>query len=106
MSAFAVALIRETRFNEEVAEYLRRIDETLAPFSGQYVIHGGPYHPVEGNWTGDLVMIQFPSMEAAQGWYHSAAYAEIRALRTANTEGEVFLVAGVREGHRGADILG
>lgn len=106
MSAYAVAVIRETRFNAEVAEYLRRIDETLVPFSGKYIIHGGPYQPLEGAWSGDLVVIEFPSMEAAQGWYGSDAYSAIRALRTSNTEGDVFLVQGVPEGHKGADILG
>ena len=105
MPAYAVAIIRETRFNDEVAEYLRRIDETLAPFSGKYIVHGGPYQPLEGTWSGDLVVIEFPSMEDARGWYSSDAYAEIRTLRTENTEGDVLLVQGVAEGHRGADIL-
>lgn len=106
MSAYAVAVIRETRFNDEVAEYLRRIDETLTPFSGKYIVHGGPYEPLEGAWSGDLVVIEFPSMEMAQGWYNSDAYGSIRALRSANTEGNVLLVQGVAEGHKGADILG
>jgi len=106
MSAYAVAVIRETRFNEEVAEYLRRIDETLAPFSGKYLVHGGPYRPLEGTWSGDLVVIEFPSMEQAEGWYHSDAYASIRPLRTGNTDGDVLLVQGVADGHKGADILG
>lgn len=37
----------------------------------------------------------------AQGWYHSDAYAAIRALRTENTEGDVLLVQGAPEGHEG-----
>lgn len=106
MSAYAVAVIHETQFNDEVAEYLRQIDATLAPFSGRYIVHGGPYQVLEGEWTGDLVVIEFPSMEMAQGWYSSDAYAEIRALRTENTEGDVLLVRGVPEGHKGLDILG
>lgn len=32
MTAYAVAVIRETRFGDEIKEYLRRIDDTLAPF--------------------------------------------------------------------------
>ena len=106
MPAYAVAMIRETKFNEEVVEYLRRIDETLLPFSGKYIVHGGPYQPLEGAWSGDLVVIEFPSMEMAQSWYSSDAYRAIKALRTANTEGDVLLVQGVAEGHRGTDILG
>lgn len=106
MPAYAVAVVRETRFNDEVAEYLQRIDETLAPFSGRYLIHGGPYQPLEGSWSGDLVVIEFPTMEEAQAWYRSDAYASIRSLRTNNTEGDVLLVQGVAEGHKGMDILG
>jgi uncharacterized protein (DUF1330 family) len=105
MTAYAVALVRETRFGPEVKEYLQRIDETLAPFSGKYRVHGGPYHPLEGSWSGDLVIIEFPSMEMAQSWYDSDAYQAIRPFRTSNTEGDVFLVQGVPDSHRGADIL-
>jgi uncharacterized protein (DUF1330 family) len=105
MTAYAVAVIRETRFGDEIKEYLQRVDDTLAPFSGKYRIHGGPYQPLEGAWSGDLVVIEFPSMEQAQGWYGSDAYRAIRSLRTENTEGDVILVQGVPEGHKGADIL-
>ena len=106
MPAYAVALIRETDFNDEVVQYLSQIDETLAPFSGRYLIHGGPYIPLEGKWSGDLVMIEFPSMDEAKAWYDSDAYAAIRALRTENTAGDVLLVQGVEAGHKGADLLG
>lgn len=45
-------------------------------------------------------------MEEAQSWYDSAAYQEIRPFRIRHTEGDVLLVQGVTEGHKGADILG
>ena len=106
MTAYAVAVIRETRFGPEIKEYLQRIDATLAPYSGRYRVHGGPYHPLEGTWSSDLVIIEFPSMEQAKAWYDSDAYAAIRPLRTAHTEGDVLLVQGVPDGHRGADLLG
>ncbi|TEA79552.1 DUF1330 domain-containing protein [Allopusillimonas ginsengisoli] len=106
MTAYAVAVIRETRFNDEVVEYLKRIDDTLVPYAGKYIVHGGPYQPLEGSWTGDLVVIAFPSMEKAQAWYRSDAYASIRALRCNNTEGDLLLVEGVADGHKAIDILG
>ncbi|EKE67522.1 DUF1330 domain-containing protein [Gallaecimonas xiamenensis] len=106
MTAYAVAVISETRFDPEIKEYLQRIDATLAPFSGKYIVHGGACIPLEGPWAEDLVVIEFPSMELAKNWYESAAYAAIRSLRTSHTEGKVFLVQGVAEGHKGADILG
>lgn len=106
MAAYAVAVIRETRFGPEIQEYLHRIDEALAPFSGKYRVHGGPYQPLEGSWAGDLVIIEFPTMELAKSWYDSAAYKAIRSLRTEHTEGDVLLVQGVREGHKASDLLG
>lgn len=106
MPAYAIALIRETRFGDAIKQYLQSIDATLAPFGGQYRVHGGPYEPLEGAWSGDLVVIEFPSMDQARGWYASDAYQAIRPLRTENTEGDVILVPGVAAGHRGADLLG
>ena len=105
MIAYAVAVIRKMRFGPDIKEYLLRIDETLSPFSGKYRVHGGPYVPVEGSWSGELVVIEFPTLEMAKSWYGSAAYNAIRSLRMNNTEGDVFFVHGVSDGHRGADIL-
>lgn len=105
MTAYAVAIIHETRLGPEIRRYLELIDETLKPFSGHYRIHGGPYETVEGDWRGDLVIIEFPDLEQARAWYHSENYQAIKSLRVANTRGELFLVDGVPDGHRGIDIL-
>ena len=106
MSAYAVAIVRETRFGPEVKEYLEKIDETLRPYSGTFRVHGGPYHPLEGAWSGDLIIIEFPSLAQAKAWYSSAAYQAIKPLRTNNTDGDVFLVTGVSDSHKATDILG
>lgn len=105
MTAYAVAVIRETRFGDEIREYLQRIDDTLTPFSGKYRMHGGPYQVLEGAWAGDLVVIEFPSMDQARDWYASDAYKAIRSLRIAHTSGDLFLVQGVPEEHKATDLL-
>ena len=105
MKAYAVGIIASTQFGDDIVDYLRSIDDTLAPFEGGYRMHGGPYDVLEGEWTSDLVVIEFPSMEMASGWYNSAAYGAIRELRQANTTGTVFLVNGVADTHRGSDLL-
>ena len=63
--AYAVAYLRDVRFGEEVIDYLQRIDETLAPFGGRFLVHGGALTPAEGTWDGDLVVIAFPDVAAA-----------------------------------------
>lgn len=105
MTAYAIALLRETRFGPEIREYLQRVDATLAPFEGRYRVHGGGCETMEGTWSGDVVVVEFPSMALAKAWYASPAYAAIRPLRTEHTQGDLLLVQGVAEGHRGADLL-
>jgi uncharacterized protein (DUF1330 family) len=106
MSAYAVAIVRETRFGPEVKEYLEKIDETLRPYPGTFRVHSGPYHLLEGASSGDLIIIEFPSLAQAKAWYSSAAYQAIKPLRTSNTDGDVFLVTGVSDSHTATDILG
>jgi uncharacterized protein (DUF1330 family) len=88
-----------------IEEYLRRIDETLEPFGGRFIVHGGRIEVLEGSWTGHLIILEFPDLDAARAWYHSPAYQAIVRLRTDNSEGDTVLVEGVAEGHLATDIL-
>lgn len=105
MPVYAVALLHDAVMGGEIVEYLRRIDGTLAPFGGRFLIHGGPAEVLEGTLVGDLVVIAFPDRARARGWYDSPAYRAILPLRTRNASGPVFLLDGVGEGHRATDIL-
>jgi uncharacterized protein (DUF1330 family) len=48
MTAYALAHVHHTNFGPELVEYLRRIDATLEPFDGRFLVHGGPVEAVEG----------------------------------------------------------
>lgn len=106
MPAYAVAILSDTQLNDEIRAYLERIDLTLEPYEGRYIVHGGPYLQMEGEPTGDLVVIEFPTLDQASQWYDSPAYREIKPLRTNNSVGTLFLVQGVPSGHRATDLLG
>lgn len=106
MTAYAIAHLTDVTMGPEIVTYLERIDATLAPFGGRYVLHGGPVEVLEGAWSGDLVMIAFPDKAAARAWYTTPAYRAIIALRTENAAGPVVLMDGVAQGHRGVDVLG
>ncbi len=105
MSAYVIAIINETSLSDDIRAYLDQIDATLRPFAGRFVIHGGPYLRLEGEFEGDLVMIEFPDLELASHWYDSSAYQAIKPLRTANSSGTVFLAKGVPSDHHATDIL-
>jgi len=105
MSAYAVGLLKDVRFGAEIVEYLERIDATLAPYCGRFLLHGEPPEVVEGSLQHDVVVIAFPDIAVARAWYHSSAYQNILPLRTSNAISTVFLVDGLPEGHQAKDIF-
>ena len=105
MPGYAIGHLRNVRFGAEIIGYLERIDATLEPFGGRFLIHGARAECMEGSWTGDLIVIAFPSLEIARNWYASPAYQAIAPLRSRNADGEILLIDGVEEPHRATDVL-
>ena len=103
--AYGIAHLRSVDFGPDVIEYLQRIDATLEPFDGRFVVHGAKVEVLEGQWPGDIVVIAFPDLAAARAWYASPAYQAILALRTGNSVGDVILVEGCDENHKSTDLL-
>ncbi len=95
MPAFGFAHLRSRRHHSDVIEYLERIQATLDPFEGRFVIHGPPSEVLEGEWPGSMVLIEFPGRAEARAWYDSPAYRAILRLRTDHIEGDVLLIDGV-----------
>jgi len=105
MTAYALAQLRSVDFNEEIADYLRRIDETLVPFEGRFLVHGKQPEVVDGEFPGVVVIIAFPDLARAHAWYASDAYQAILPLRTRNSDGGAIIVDGVPEGYTAAGYL-
>jgi len=103
MNAYGIAHLRPTAApTEEVLEYLERIQATLDPFGGKFLVHGAGAEVLEGEWPGALVMIGFPSMAVAREWYASPAYQEILHLRADHIPGDLILVEGCGPDHDSA----
>ena len=105
MPVYAVAHMRHVTMGPPIVEYLERIDATLAPFGGRFVVHGGQVEVLEGSWPGHLIVIEFPSRAHAHKWYRSAAYQQILTLRTGNSHSDIIVVDGVDSDHRATDVL-
>lgn len=103
-TAYALAHLRNPNLHPEVLEYLEKIQATLDPFSGRFLVHGGEVQVMEGEWSGTLVVIEFPSVSQARAWYESPAYQEILPLRTNNIDGDAIIVEGVEPGHDSAQM--
>ncbi|HTI18348.1 MAG TPA: DUF1330 domain-containing protein [Trinickia sp.] len=105
MTAYAIGRLRDVRMGTELRAYLAGIDDTLAPFGGRFIIHGGAKTVLEGAWPDDVIVIAFPDLISARGWYDSPGYQDILALRTGNSSGDVILIEGVDHSHKATDIL-
>lgn len=105
MTTFALARILQATVNDELVEYLHRIDATLEPHGGRFRIHGGGIERLEGSWSAEIVLIEFPDSASARNWYASQAYRQILPLRTANASADVIFIDGVSPGHKATDIL-
>jgi len=93
--AFALAHLRTPQINDDILEYLEKIQATLDPYQGRFRVHGATPEVIEGEWPGTVVIIEFPDVEQARAWYASPAYQEILPLRLRHIEGSAIIVPGV-----------
>jgi uncharacterized protein (DUF1330 family) len=105
MATYAIGILRDVKMGPPIVEYLERIDATLAPYDGHFIVHGGTPSMLEGASPGALIVIEFPDRARAEDWYRSPAYREILPLRTENSTGTVFIIGGVDRDHRATDVL-
>jgi uncharacterized protein (DUF1330 family) len=64
-----------------VKNYVAHIPSTLEPFGGRFLVRGGKATRVEGDALPRISIIEFDSLEKAQGWYNSAAYQKLVPVR-------------------------
>jgi uncharacterized protein (DUF1330 family) len=77
------------------AEYRQKVEPVIAKFGGRYLVRGGEQRRLEGNLAlHRLVILEFPSLDAAQRFYDSAEYQPLLKLRLASTKSDVVLVPG------------
>jgi uncharacterized protein (DUF1330 family) len=83
--------------NNEGLTYLERVEATVAPYGGKWLAQG-PGDLIEGAWPGSVVLMEFPSHDAATAWYKSPEYQAILPLRTRNAISDIILIDQLPEG--------
>ena len=64
------------------AEYRSRVPATIAPWDGELVFRGKRIAVLGGaHDRSDTVVLRFPDLAAAHGWFHSDAYQALIPLR-------------------------
>ena len=97
MSAYCLFDILEVVDPKKFEEYKNRVVPLVEHFGGRYVVAGGRFDVVEGNWRPKLpVMIEFPNLEDAHRWYSSKQYRELKELRLSAAKLNAVFMEGVK----------
>ncbi|MFI8855004.1 DUF1330 domain-containing protein [Streptomyces sp. NPDC053499] len=104
MTAYAVARLLNREVHADLITYVERLQASLDPYRGRFLVHGGAPEVVEGTWNGGVVIIAFPDRESVHAWYASPAYQELLPLRTAHIDGDVVIVDGVPDDYDPASM--
>jgi uncharacterized protein (DUF1330 family) len=92
MAAYIIVGVDVTN-PDDYATYSRDVPATLEPFGGRFIVRGGSYDVLEGEFTAPrLVVIEFPSRDQATAWHESDAYQAILPTRQRNAQ-TFFMVA-------------
>lgn len=105
MTAYFIAHRREITDPDRLKQYGDGIDATIRRFGGEVVVRADAYEVLEGAWHSGrddddsrperLTVIAFPDMKSLKGWYESAEYAPLKALRQDSAVHDVAAVQGV-----------
>jgi uncharacterized protein (DUF1330 family) len=83
--------------NDEVRHYRELAAKSVVQHGGRYLVRGGEPEAREGHWAAGrrLVIIEFPTIEQAHGWYNSQEYQAALATRSHVPERRMLFVDGV-----------
>lgn len=83
---------------EGFAIYRDMVPPTLETYGGRYLVRGGDYECVEGEWNPKrLVIVEFASVERAKQWWASEEYAPAKSLREKTSHSTAIIVEGLPE---------
>lgn len=95
MAAYAVFIRDSTRDPAEMQTYSQMAGATLEGHPAKVLAAYGRQEVLEGPDHEGVVIVEFPSIEAARAWYNSPAYREAREHRFKGAVYRAVIVEGV-----------
>ena len=82
---------------EQYKQYMAAAPATVAAAGGEYLVRGGRFEALEGQWQpARVAMLKFPSYEGAKAFYDGELYRAAKAKRAGATSFfNMVLVEGV-----------
>ena len=94
MPGYLIANIKVTD-PEGFERYRAAVPPVIAQYGGRYLVRGGAMERLENaDGFNRVVVLEFPSLDAARAFYFSPEYAPLLKLRNETTESQAILVEG------------
>jgi len=81
MTAYAVVIREKTRNAAKLEAYRKVAPASFEKHPATFLAIHGRSETLEGPASEDIIILQFPSYEAAKAWYHSPEYQAACELR-------------------------
>lgn len=76
--------------------YRKLVPPAVAAYGGRFLVRGGAVESKEGGWSpARLVVIEFPTIDAARRFYDSPEYAPALSIRLKASTARLVLAEGV-----------
>jgi uncharacterized protein (DUF1330 family) len=76
--------------------YRNGVGALIAKHGGEYLVRGGEFEVIEGDWKPRrLAMMRFPNRAAIRAFFADPEYAELKALRKRTANSAIVAVDGV-----------
>ncbi|MBI2740948.1 MAG: DUF1330 domain-containing protein [Rhodospirillales bacterium] len=94
MPAYMIVEV-ETTDEALMAEYRKHTPGLVAKFGGKFIVRGGKTRTLEGDWTPSrVVVLEFPTYEAAEKFYDSTDYKPVLDMRLRAGQCKAIIVDG------------
>jgi uncharacterized protein (DUF1330 family) len=98
MPAYFITFRDEMKNPEQYAAYGQKAMASFAGHDSKLLVANGALTPIEGEAPDGVVVIEFPTVQAAKDWYYSPAYQAAVGERLAATSGRAVIVEGFSPG--------
>ncbi len=83
------------KYAELFQQYPPLSTKAVEKFGGKYLIRGGKFDVVEGEWPAErTTVVEFESFEKAKAFYNSLEYNEAKKVRQKSADTDFILIEG------------
>jgi uncharacterized protein (DUF1330 family) len=95
MPAYLISICRSVTDRRRLEDYWARVAPSFEGCGGRPLVAYTPFEVLEGGAAvKGIVLLEFPSLEAARRWYTSPAYQAVKQRRLGAAEFDLRLVDG------------